>query len=459
MTDPQAQPILDMQRLFVGIRRRRRFWLALGLAGLIAGAALAVLRPAPPTATARLLIIHEQDSPSDGGTLMKTDIAVLETTRIGGAALKSVKSAETPVNFLKDYTGTGLTNNVMELTVKGSSDADAVAKTKPLADTFIADYVHRLQAGVQAQVQALNTQREQAQTELNQVDDQINALSGKNSPNAATQLEALYGHRADLSSRITDLTSTAQQAGIGSPKVTDGTQIVDEPQPVKNSLLKTGGTNAGIGLAAGLAIGIAFAAITGVVRDRPVLRRELSAHLGASVIAQLRSRRVKERKRVAATLVRLIRDGPGTVSLLYLGCQTAVTALAGDIAEELGVAIKFGSVHPGAAWTDLQHLGSETVLAVRAGYANTLWLHTVARQLADCRIPIIGVVVVDPDPRDKTDGTLWDGLHTALRGRSRHAPPPPHNGHTTSTSLSHNGHTANGEASTRRLAPIKPEVF
>jgi hypothetical protein len=42
----------------------------------------------------------------------------------------------------------------------------------------------------------------------------------------------------------------------------------------------------------------------------------------------------------------------------------------------------------------------------------------VARQLADCGIPIVGVVLVDPDPRDRSDGTLWDGLHTALRGRT-----------------------------------------
>jgi hypothetical protein len=28
------------------------------------------------------------------------------------------------------------------------------------------------------------------------------------------------------------------------------------------------------------------------------------------------------------------------------------------------------------------------------------------------------VVLIDPDPRDRTDGTLWDGLHTALRGQN-----------------------------------------
>lgn len=77
-----------------------------------------------------------------------------------------------------------------------------------------------------------------------------------------------------------------------------------------------------------------------------------------------------------------------------------------------------GSVAPGTAWTDLQYLGTRTVLVVRAGHGNAAWLHTVARQLADQQIAVLGVVLIDPDPRDRTDGTLWDGLQTALRGRS-----------------------------------------
>ena len=80
--------------------------------------------------------------------------------------------------------------------------------------------------------------------------------------------------------------------------------------------------------------------------------------------------------------------------------------------------IGVGSVAPGTAWTDLRYLGTQTVLVVRAGHGSAAWLHTVARQLADQRIPVIGVVLIDPDPRDRTDGTLWDGLHIALRGHS-----------------------------------------
>jgi hypothetical protein len=58
------------------------------------------------------------------------------------------------------------------------------------------------------------------------------------------------------------------------------------------------------------------------------------------------------------------------------------------------------------------------VLVVRAGHGSAAWLHTVARQLADQRIAVIGVVLIDPDPRDRTDGTLWDGPRTARRGHN-----------------------------------------
>ncbi|MDQ3886955.1 MAG: hypothetical protein M3308_08125, partial [Actinomycetota bacterium] len=248
-----------------------------------------------------------------------------------------------------------------------------------------------------------------------------------------------------------------------------------------DSLLVTGAMYAAVGLVLGLGAGLALAAVASVVQDRPVLRCDIAAHLGASVIAQLparrrgparlwqRSRAVSERQRVAAMLAHAIREDPGTVSLLELGCPRTAVELALDIAEGLAVDqpvvviddlpgrhvrklakntesgiqildgaeypvarpspatqrvchLGVGSVGPGTAWTDLRRLGSETLLVVRAGHASTLWLHTVARQLADAQILAIGVVLVHPDPRDRSDGTLWDGLHTALRGRAaRHA--------------------------------------
>lgn len=489
------QHLLDFARLWVGVRRRRRVWLTFALLGAVAGGLLAVLMPPPPTAVVRVLVVHEDDGPAAGGSLILTDVALITTTRIAGAALEKVGSAQQPAEFVKEYEAVGLTNNLLEVTVHGPTGAEAARRARALAEVFIADHVGRIQAAAKAEATAITDQRAQVQTDLNQVNQQISgaeaaaANAGGATGNAAT-LDSLYARRADLTSRISQLTEQAQTAGLGAPRVAEGTQIVDTPQPVDASPVVTGATNAGIGLLLGLVLGVTLAAVVGVVRDKPVLRRDIAENLGASVVAQLRGPRrfppgakaSRERRRVAATLARLVRDGADPVSVLALGAAPVATALATDIATELAedrpvalvtdwdvdgpadaehavrvvgtdeaggpvpgeARIGVGSVAPGAAWTDLPHLGAETLLVVRAGYADTTWLHTVARQLAEAGIPVVGVVLVDPDPRDRTDGTLWDGLHTALRGRIRHAAGAGTNG-------------ANGaNLPTKRLAPVSP---
>ncbi|MEU0790958.1 Wzz/FepE/Etk N-terminal domain-containing protein [Amycolatopsis sp. NPDC005961] len=514
-SETQAAPLVDLQRLFVAIRRRKRLWLATALLGLIAGALVAILLPAPPTAVTKVIVVHQDDSPTDSGTLMRTDVAVLSTTQIAEGALKKLGSTESAEEFMKNYAGLPVTNNVMQITVKAKSNEEAVAQAQALADAFIADHVQRSQAAAAAESKAILDQRKNAQDELAKVDSQIADETGKGRNANASTLEGMYGRRAALASQVSDFDSRAQQAGIGSPQVAAGTQIVDAPRALPKAFLKTTATNSGIGFALGLVLGIAIAAIGAVSRDRPVLRREISTHLGASVIAQLpskrrgparlwqRSRAVSERQRVATTLVRAIKKDEPRVSLLELGAPKVAAALALDIATELAAdgkasvlddlpgedvrrlagetsseitvvgagdpaaepaerRIGVGTVSPGTAWTDLEHLGRETVLVVKAGHANTLWLHTVARQLADQQIPIVGVVLVDPDPRDKSDGTLWDGLHTALRGRAKSAPSVhrvsvvEHEDRIDELAARIAERVAVAEPPTRRIAPVRP---
>lgn len=516
-------PLIDLHRLLVSIRRRRRTWLSFALLGVLAGGLLTFLVPPKPTAVTRLLVVHEQDTPSDGGMLMRTDIALMQTTRMAEAALARLGSDERPEDFLQTFQSTGLTSNVMELTVEGRDDADAVARATALAEVFIADHVQRIRAAADADAKALIDQRTKTEAELAEVDAAIAATpvgAGQNgdgapNPETAAQLETLYARRAELASSVSDLSRQAEEAAIGAPRVEAGTQVVDTPRALPRSLLRTGATSGGLGLVIGLLAGIALAAVSSVVKDRPVLRREVSAHLGASVIAQLparrrgpaalwrRSRGVAERRRVAATLVRAVRGGPGTVSLLEIGCPRQTAELAMDVAKGLATGeqgnqqevrvlddlpkrdvtalaadgpvrvvdgadldqpvwpgerrLGVGSAAPGTAWTDLERLGSETVLVVRAGHANTAWLHTVARQLADREIPVIGVVLVAPDPKDPSDGTLWDGLHTALRGR---AGATRTNGHTPERAgpvRRRNGTApiSSGDLPTKRFAPVR----
>ncbi|MGW9031882.1 Wzz/FepE/Etk N-terminal domain-containing protein [Streptomyces sp. NPDC055722] len=463
-----AAPLIDLQALVVAVRRRRRLWCSMALLGLFVGAATAVLLPPPPTAVTKVLVAHQQDQPSDPGTLIRTDAALLQTTRIAGKALRALKSSESPEDFMADYQAIGLTNNVLQITATGDSDAEASARAKALADAFVADHVARLKAAANAEAGALLDQGNRLRTELAQVNEEIGQGP---SANASATLESLYARRAALTSQIADFNQRAEEARIGTPQLVAGTQIVDDPTAVRHSLPKAVATDAVIGLILGLVLGIAVAAIGTVVADRPVLRREIAANLGASVIAELRPaprrsagqrrrrRTLDARERLTKTLARTVRGSAEPVSLLELGCARSAALIALDLARALAAdeplviidglpgrqlaghrqepgdpvvvsgeraaatprqehRLGVGSVAPGTAWTDLQYLGTRTVLVVRAGHGSAAWLHTVARQLADLRIAVIGVVLIDPDPRDRTDGTLWDGLHTALRGRN-----------------------------------------
>ncbi|MFF4535559.1 Wzz/FepE/Etk N-terminal domain-containing protein [Streptomyces aureus] len=460
-----AAPLVDLQALVVAVRRRRRLWCSAGVLGLLVGAALAVAMPAPPTAVTKVLVAHQEDQPNDPGTLIRTDVALLQTTRIADQALKSLHSPEKPEDFMKDYSGVGLTNNLLQITVTGDSDADAEARAKALADAFVADHVKRIKDAANAEAKALLDQRDRMQGELAKVNKTIADGSAQTGPTASADLESLFARRAELTSRITDFSQRAADARIGTPQLLAGTQIVDTPDAVRGSLPKAAATNAVVGLVLGLVLGLAVAAVGSVVADRPVLRRDIAANLGASVITELplrggrlwRRRRTRTaRERLTTSLARTARGSAEPVSLLELGCARSTSAIALDLARAMGAdgpvavvdglpgsqlarrrakpgdpavvdgsaavphqerRIGVGSVAPGTAWTDLQYLGTRTVLVVRAGHGSAAWLHTVARQLADQRIEVIGVVLIDPDPRDRTDGTLWDGLHTALRGR------------------------------------------
>jgi subunit length determinant Wzz-like protein len=469
-TTSMVQPLLDLERLVAGIRWRRRTWMSLALFGLFVGVLVTILFPPPPTAVTRVLVVHADDKSADGATLMATDVALCQISEVARAALKQINVTERPGDFLATYRCVGVTPNVLEITVPGRSEADAGRRAQALADVFISNHLKRAQDAVDAQIKPLLDRRARLENSLAVVNKTISSTT------TPAQLDALNGVRAGLSSQIFDLEKRVEDARIGATAVTAGTRIVDPPRALPIGLVRGVITKSAVGLVLGLGTGLAVAAVLCVTGDRPVLRREIAAELGVSIIAQLptpprgprrlwrRSRHVRDRQRVAATLARVIRGAHTPISLLEIGCPGTTAALAFDIAGQVApgrpvvvvgdlsrrhlrdasaksgsearivdvadlpldepspvrrseLYLGVGSVGPGTSWMDLCRLGAETVLIVRAGHATTLGLHTIARQLAYSEISAIGVVLVHPDPKDRSDGTLWDGLHAVLRGR------------------------------------------
>lgn len=233
-----ATHLLDLQALVVAVRRRRRLWCSLALLGFLVGAALAVLRPAPPAAVTKVLVAHEEDQPNDPGTLIRTDVQLLQTTRIADKALQSLDSRELPEDFMRDYRGTGLSNNLLQIDVTGDSDAEAVARAKALADAFVADHVRRMKEAAKAEAKALSDQGDRMRDELAQVNETIGDRSPDSDPKASASIESLFARRAELNSRIADFDQRAEEARVGTPQLIAGTQIVDAARAVPHSCPK-----------------------------------------------------------------------------------------------------------------------------------------------------------------------------------------------------------------------------
>ncbi len=466
-----AAPFLDLARLVAGIRWHRRIWMSLALVGLFLGALFSVLSPPHPAAVTSLLVTHSNDLKVDGDALMTTDIAFCQTSEVAGAALKELDVDERTGEFLDTYQCTSPAENILTITVAGVSEADVVRRARVLADAFIANHLKRTQDAADAQANTLLDRRARLERTLAMLNNTISSAT------APAQLEALYTARAGITSQILDLARQAEDARIGIPLVTVGTRVVDQARAVPARRVRAAVTSIGAGLVLGLGMGLAVAAVVSVAQDRPVLRRDIAAELGVSILAQLprppwgprrlwrRSRHVRDRQRVAQTLARVVRGTGGSTSLLEIGCPGVAAELALDIAARLAperpvviitglrwqnlreaarrsgnparivdvggpspgepaqgrgpeLSLGVGTVGPGVSWVDLPRLGTETLLIVRAGHVNTLGLHIIARQLAHSEISAIGVVLVHPDPKDRSDGTLWDGLHAVLRDRS-----------------------------------------
>ncbi|MGH3976889.1 MAG: Wzz/FepE/Etk N-terminal domain-containing protein, partial [Pseudonocardiaceae bacterium] len=135
--------MLDFERLIAGIRWQRRTWMSFALLGLFAGVLLTALFPPPPTAVTRVLIVHAKDQQGERSSLMETDVALCQTTEIARAALKEINVPQRPGDFLATYRCAGVTPDILEITVSGTSGSDAVRRAQALADVFIANHFKR----------------------------------------------------------------------------------------------------------------------------------------------------------------------------------------------------------------------------------------------------------------------------------------------------------------------------
>ena len=273
---------------FIGaaVRRTRRFWCALAVAGLVLGVATAVLSPPAYQASATILLTHNQnDNPVDA---MQTDMTLAHSDTVAQRTLSKLGLHDSVSSFLATYTVLNVTDRVLQITASAPTSGQAVLQANTLAMQFLQFRAGLLQTQQQVTVAELDQQISQARQNIASLSTQLAALSAQPASQAQqASLSQLKTQRSDAQTALvvlqqtTDGNKAAGQANLAAE--TKGSTVLDPATAMHHSAAKFALTYAVIGLIGGLGLGLAIVIIRALVSGRLRRRDDIADALGVTV--------------------------------------------------------------------------------------------------------------------------------------------------------------------------------
>jgi capsular polysaccharide biosynthesis protein len=329
-----AAGLTRLPHVSAALRRRARVWITTALIGLLLGAAVSVLKPAPYQASTSVLLTHPLgDDPVEA---MQTDVALTDSRAVAGLVVKRLGLDETASTFLNSYTVTSLTDRILQITVKAPSSDDAVRRAESVAFQFLA-----------FRAAQLRTQQEQVaadlRTKIAADREHIAALQSRITKLQATggDVTELTARRAQAQRTLDGLEKAATDFNDSAPLATSaiiaGSKVLDPATAAPHSRFKGPVLFSVAGLIGGLLAGLVIVVIMALVSDRLRRRDDVARALGAPVglsVGPLRPGGRLRRKGLAAAKGQ---DFQQVVTYLQAAAGTA--APGGDGADSQALAV------------------------------------------------------------------------------------------------------------------------
>jgi hypothetical protein len=400
-------PLVELDRLSTAIRLRRRWQVIGAVVGPTVAILLALALGAGPAASAEVMLART-DSNANPDRLAGRDEALCGASSVAQAAA-AVLHVD-PVALRDRYVCVEVKENVVDVRVHGTSAPDALRNATALAEAYRAAYVGQIDQLTQVQVMDLQQRRSDLQNDLAGVTQQLTTTTDPVQIQfLATRQQALAGQSSQLDARIGDLRSTAAAASAGS-------KVLNDARLLPHREHRTLAIAAIMGLILGWGLAWVAAATAGVVRDRPVRRRDLAVAIGAPVLMDVRPAPGGYDSTAAAVeLARILASSMRPVVILEHGCIRLARSLADAAAARCGVPPPaVGPMHPRGAWHSIASAPAHVVLVIRAGRLREQALRLAVADLEHAGLTTIGVFLVDPDPRDETFGAVGRAATTPV---------------------------------------------
>jgi capsular polysaccharide biosynthesis protein len=287
--------MVSLRFLRSALRRRRRLWVGLALFGLVGGAAYHLVVPITYTATTTLFVA---DTPGANQTAASAnDLAMLNSPSVGrrAAALLGEPSLS-PSKLLGKAPGTAVSDNVIDVTISGSSPVQAEQRANAVAVAYLAFRAEAYQTQSDSVVQAAETQINQLQSKIQSLTAQI-AAAGTNGqgPNGA----GLATQRAAATAQLIGLQQSVQTEKFDAITIAKGSKVITAATAGSTSRKKELIADGLMGLLVGLALGLAIVVLQAVLSDRLRRREDVAAVLGIPValsIGPMGRRRLRLRR-------------------------------------------------------------------------------------------------------------------------------------------------------------------
>ena len=354
--EPGLGQMIGLRSLWAAIRRNRRVWLATGLLGLLVGASLPLVLPHKSLAETDLYLA--QTAGADPAQVMADNVSLLETNAVATQAVSAGHLDVSPAALLSHYSGLPLSDTIMSIKFNGTSQSDAIAGAKAVAQAFLTVQARELRLQTDVLVNGLQSEISSLNSEIGNLNTQISSLTNASTAGNQTtnQITNLVNQRSANQSQVFQLQAQVQQARLNEQSANDVSHVLDPAAVVAASKKKVELEDALSGLVVGLAVGLAAVIFGSLLAERALDRSTVAETLGAPVELSLgryrrprvmRKNRLRRQLREPSSALRMIErrlrghleSAPGsTLAVVTVGtaepAALAVGALALALASE-----------------------------------------------------------------------------------------------------------------------------